>query len=72
MRQHCDDAEAQLKLTEEASRSLLEQAGSLRYERWVLDFIRRDVLMSIISKAGGGNTKVHRTTIPRPFHAQRR
>ncbi|KAH0831395.1 hypothetical protein J3R83DRAFT_14061 [Lanmaoa asiatica] len=32
MRQHCDDAEAQLKLTEEASRSLLEQAESLRYE----------------------------------------
>ncbi|KAF8132974.1 oligomeric complex COG6-domain-containing protein [Boletus edulis] len=33
MRQHCDEAETQLKLTEDASRSLLEQAESLRYER---------------------------------------
>jgi len=38
MRQHCDDAEGQLKLTVEASRSLLEQAESLRYERYALDF----------------------------------
>ncbi|KAF8431614.1 oligomeric Golgi complex subunit 6 [Boletus edulis BED1] len=33
MRQHCDEVETQLKLTEDASRSLLEQAESLRYER---------------------------------------
>ena len=33
MRQHCDDAEAQLKLTEDASQSLLEQAESLQNER---------------------------------------
>ncbi|KIK92098.1 hypothetical protein PAXRUDRAFT_830282 [Paxillus rubicundulus Ve08.2h10] len=33
IRRHCDEAEAQLRLTEEAGRSLLDQAESLRHER---------------------------------------
>jgi hypothetical protein len=33
MRSRCDDAEAQLQLTNEASKNLLERAGSLRRER---------------------------------------
>ncbi|KAF8838328.1 COG6-domain-containing protein [Paxillus ammoniavirescens] len=33
IRRHCDEAETQLRLTEEASRSLLDQAESLRHER---------------------------------------
>lgn len=35
MRSHCDEAETQLRLTNEASKSLLERAGSLRRERSV-------------------------------------
>ncbi|KAH0826947.1 oligomeric complex COG6 [Lanmaoa asiatica] len=45
MRQHCDDAEAQLKLTEEASRPLLEQAESLRYERQEVETRKSIVLL---------------------------
>ncbi|KIM86455.1 hypothetical protein PILCRDRAFT_327206 [Piloderma croceum F 1598] len=33
MRSRCDDAEAQIRLTNEASKTLLERAGSLRKER---------------------------------------
>ena len=33
MRSRCDEAETQLRLTNEASKSLLERAGSLRRER---------------------------------------
>ena len=64
MRQHCDNAGAQLKLTEEASRSLLEQAESLRSERW--DTRSHPVSRSYeprLPKAGGGNAKVHRVTL---------
>ncbi|KAG9308405.1 oligomeric complex COG6 [Chiua virens] len=45
MRQHCDDAEAQLKLTEEASRSLLEQAESLKTERQAVETRKSIVLL---------------------------
>ncbi|KAF8548578.1 oligomeric complex COG6 [Imleria badia] len=45
MRQYCDDAEAQLKLTEEASRSLLEQAESLRDERQEVETRKSIVLL---------------------------
>jgi hypothetical protein len=34
MQARCDDAEAQLQSTNEASKTLLERAGSLRRERW--------------------------------------
>lgn len=33
MRASCDEAEAQLQLTNEASKTLLERAGNLREER---------------------------------------
>jgi conserved oligomeric Golgi complex subunit 6 len=36
MRSRCDDAEAQLQLTNEASKTLLERAGSLRRERYAM------------------------------------
>ena len=34
MQSRCDDAETQLQLTNEASKALLERAGSLRRSRW--------------------------------------
>ncbi|KAH7889181.1 oligomeric complex COG6 [Phlebopus sp. FC_14] len=45
MRRHCDEAEAQLKLTSETSRSLLDQAESLRQERQEVETQKSIVLL---------------------------
>ncbi|KAF9242033.1 oligomeric complex COG6-domain-containing protein [Melanogaster broomeanus] len=45
MRRHCDLAEAQLRLTEEAGRSLLDQAESLRHERQEVETRKSIVLL---------------------------
>ena len=46
MRVACDEAEAQLKLTDDASRTLLERASNLRDERCVVAISTADYVLT--------------------------
>ncbi|KAH7924764.1 oligomeric complex COG6 [Leucogyrophana mollusca] len=49
MRACCDDADAQLRLTAESSKSLLDRAGSLRQEREVVE-TRKSIVMLFLDR----------------------
>ncbi|KIJ16652.1 hypothetical protein PAXINDRAFT_175933 [Paxillus involutus ATCC 200175] len=49
IRRHCDEAGTQLRLTEEASRSLLDQAESLRHERQEVEN-RKSIVMLFLDR----------------------
>ncbi|KAF8447250.1 oligomeric Golgi complex subunit 6 [Boletus edulis BED1] len=74
MRQHCDEAETQLKLTEEASRSLLEQAESLRYERQQVE-TQKSIVLSFLDRFTLNDDEIEAITsremslVPRFFSA---
>lgn len=50
MRASCDDAEGHLDRTKEASKELLERAGTLREERFVYAFFSRSSCCSCWEK----------------------
>ena len=71
MRSMCDDAETQLQLTNEASKTLLERAGSLRRERYFTTS-SSDHYNSFSAQTRSRSTQIHCNTVSISFHFERR
>lgn len=70
MRTSCDEAEKQLQHTDELSKNLLERAGSLREERYVV--VSSEPIYRTFRKARRGSKKIYPVTIPSKVYTERR
>jgi hypothetical protein len=68
MHASCDEAETQLRLTNEASTMLLERAGSLSEERLVHCALFTRVLTT--PKAGSGKQEINCYFVSEPLHLE--
>lgn len=71
MRIACGEAETQLRLSSEASQSLLDRAESLRSERYDNVCLERISAGHLhITQGGSRDAQIYCHALPTPFHAQ--